>query len=36
MISMESLMRWNHPDLGSVSPDEFISVAEDQKLIVPL
>jgi EAL domain-containing protein (putative c-di-GMP-specific phosphodiesterase class I) len=32
----EALARWNHPDHGPVSPAEFISVAEDSGLIVPL
>jgi diguanylate cyclase (GGDEF)-like protein len=30
----EALMRWTHPELGSVSPAEFIPVAEDTDMIV--
>jgi diguanylate cyclase (GGDEF)-like protein/PAS domain S-box-containing protein len=32
----EALVRWDHPERGVVSPDEFISTAEDTGLIVPL
>jgi diguanylate cyclase (GGDEF)-like protein len=32
----EALVRWNHPTRGMVSPAEFISVADESGLIVPL
>jgi EAL domain-containing protein (putative c-di-GMP-specific phosphodiesterase class I)/GGDEF domain-containing protein len=32
----EALVRWSHPDLGPISPDEFIAVAEDSGYIVTL
>jgi len=36
ITSFEALLRWNHPERGLVSPDEFVPVAEDMGLIIPL
>jgi diguanylate cyclase (GGDEF)-like protein len=36
IVSVEALIRWDHPDRGFVSPAEFIPVAEQNGLIVEL
>jgi diguanylate cyclase (GGDEF)-like protein/PAS domain S-box-containing protein len=36
VLGLEALVRWDHPEFGAVPPDEFVGLAEDDGLIVPL
>lgn len=35
-VSFEALVRWEHPERGAIPPSEFIPVAEDMGLVIPM
>lgn len=36
LIGLEALLRWSHPERGLISPEQFIGVAEETGLIIPI
>jgi EAL domain-containing protein (putative c-di-GMP-specific phosphodiesterase class I) len=36
LVGMEALLRWNHPERGVIGPTEFIGLAEERGLILPI
>jgi len=36
IAGLEALLRWNHPTRGPISPQEFIELAEETRLILPI
>ena len=36
IVGVEALLRWHHPESGLLSPNQFVTVAEEMNLIIPI
>lgn len=36
LVGLETLLRWQHPEFGILTPDKFISIAEETRMIAPI